>query len=56
MIPRIRRSSTKRILTPAGDFEALEHEAHTLIGAAGNIGAKALSTLAALKAKCEARA
>jgi HPt (histidine-containing phosphotransfer) domain-containing protein len=29
-----------------GDFEALEREAHTLIGGAGNIGAKALSALA----------
>lgn len=30
----------------SGDFEALGREAHTLIGGAGNIGAKALSTLA----------
>jgi CheY-like chemotaxis protein len=29
-----------------GDFEALEHEAHTLISGAGNVGAKALSNLA----------
>jgi signal transduction histidine kinase/HPt (histidine-containing phosphotransfer) domain-containing protein len=29
-----------------GDFEALRREAHTLIGGAGNIGAKALSMLA----------
>jgi signal transduction histidine kinase/HPt (histidine-containing phosphotransfer) domain-containing protein len=30
----------------SGDFETLEREAHTLIGGAGNIGAKALSALA----------
>jgi signal transduction histidine kinase/HPt (histidine-containing phosphotransfer) domain-containing protein len=30
----------------SGDFETLEREAHTLIGGAGNIGAKALSVLA----------
>jgi len=30
-----------------GDFTALEHEAHALISAAGNLGAKPLSALAA---------